>query len=76
MGATIMDGCVMSRGSMLAAGSLLTPGKTIPSGEIWGGRPARYMRDLTEKEKDFLPVSAKKYAELASVHTKNLVKTA
>jgi gamma-carbonic anhydrase len=34
---------------MLAAGGMLTPGKTILSGQVWGGRPARYMRDLDDK---------------------------
>ncbi len=53
---------------MIAAGSLVTPGKEVPSGQLWGGRPAKFMRDLTQKEKDFLPVSAAKYAELASTH--------
>ena len=75
MGATVMDGSVVSEGAMLAAGSLLTPGKRVPSGELWGGRPARYMRDLTEKEKNFLPVSAQKYAELALQHMTTIVKT-
>ena len=59
---------------MVAAGSLVTPGKVIPTGELWGGRPAKYMRDLTEKEKLFLPVSASKYAELAKEHLEHLGK--
>ena len=74
MNAVVMDGAKVSTGAMLAAGSLLTPGKVVPSGELWGGRPAKYMRDLTKKEREFLPVSAEKYAELARVHMENLVK--
>lgn len=50
MGSTVMDGCVIERGAMLGAGSLLVPGKTIKSGQLWLGRPARYVRDLTPEE--------------------------
>lgn len=46
LGCIVMDGCVLEQGSMLAAGGMLTPGKTIPSGQMWAGRPAKYMRDL------------------------------
>jgi len=72
MGTTVMDGALVKKGAMIAAGSLVTPGKVVPTGQLWGGRPAKYMRDLTQKETDFLPVSAAKYAELAKVHIKQL----
>ena len=45
---TTMNGCVIESDWMLAAGALLPPGKRIPSGELWGGRPAAKMRDLPE----------------------------
>ena len=48
LGAVVMDGCVLEHNSMLAAGAMLTPGKTIPSGELWSGRPARLMRPLDD----------------------------
>jgi gamma-carbonic anhydrase len=46
LGAIVMDGCVLEHASMLAAGGMLTSGKTIPTGELWGGSPARLMRQL------------------------------
>lgn len=49
-GAVVMDGCVIESDAMLAAGAMLTPGKRIPSGQLWAGRPARYMRDLSPEE--------------------------
>lgn len=49
-GAIVMDGCVIESDGMLAAGAMLTPGKRLPSGQLWSGRPARYMRDLTAEE--------------------------
>lgn len=48
LGAIVMDGCHIAGGGMLAAGALLTPGKAIGPRELWGGRPARYMRDLDD----------------------------
>jgi carbonic anhydrase/acetyltransferase-like protein (isoleucine patch superfamily) len=50
MGAVVMDGCVVERGGMLGAGSLLTPGKVVKSGELWFGRPARFLRELSPEE--------------------------
>ncbi len=65
MGAIILDEAVVETGAMLAAGAMLTPGKRVPSGELWAGRPATFMRRLTEKDTDFFPVSADNYVKLA-----------
>lgn len=48
LGSVVMDGCVIESDGMLAAGALLTPGKRIASRQLWSGRPASYMRDLTD----------------------------
>ena len=48
LGTIVMDGSAIESDAMLAAGAMLTPGKRIPSRQLWGGRPAAYMRDLTE----------------------------
>lgn len=50
LGATVMNGAVIESDGMLAAGGLLTPGKRIGSGQLWAGRPAKYLRDLTPEE--------------------------
>ncbi|HEU4624305.1 MAG TPA: gamma carbonic anhydrase family protein [Steroidobacteraceae bacterium] len=65
MDATVMDGCVLERGAMLGAGSLLPPGKIIESGELWVGRPARYVRRLTAAEIDANRASVAHYVQLA-----------
>lgn len=65
MGAIILDQAVMEENSMLAAGAVLTPKKVVPSGQLWAGSPARYMRDLTQEELDFLKISADNYVKLA-----------
>ncbi len=65
MGAIILDGAIVKTGAMVAAGAVVTPNKVIPTGQIWGGNPARYMRDLSQEETDFLKISALNYVKLA-----------
>lgn len=65
MGTTILDGAVVESGAMLAAGAVLTPGKRLPTGELWAGNPAKKLRDLTDHDTAFFPVSAENYVELA-----------
>ena len=48
LGAIVMDGCTIESDAMLAAGAMLTEGKAIPSRQLWAGRPAKYMRDLSD----------------------------
>lgn len=66
MGSIVMDLAIVEEFSMLAAGAVLTPKKIIKSGELWAGNPARYLRDLTQEEKDYIKISADNYALLAS----------
>ncbi len=66
MGAIILDEAVIEECSMVAAGALVPPGKIVKSGQLWGGSPAQYMRDMTPQELDFLKVSADNYARLAA----------
>ena len=65
MGSVIMDLARVESYSMLAAGAVLTPGKIVKSGQIWAGNPAKYLRDLTQEEKDYIAISAENYIELA-----------
>lgn len=65
MRATVMDGAVVESGAWVAAGALVTPGKRILAGQIWAGNPAKYFRDLTKEEQDFIAVSAQNYVEHA-----------
>jgi carbonic anhydrase/acetyltransferase-like protein (isoleucine patch superfamily) len=65
MGAIVMDLSVVEKYSMLAAGAVLAPGKIVKSGQIWAGNPAKYFRDLTDSEKEYIKISAENYHELA-----------
>lgn len=35
---------------MIAAGTILLPGVEVPNGQLWGGNPGVYMRDLTAED--------------------------
>ena len=72
MGATVLDGAVVEEGAMLAAGALLTPNKRIPRRELWGGRPARKMRDISDEDRAELDRIAVHYAELAQKYRAGL----
>ena len=68
MGSVMMDGSVIEGGAMLAAGALLSPGKTIPSGQLWAGRPAKFLRDLTAEQQHAMKLQVAGYVATASEH--------
>jgi carbonic anhydrase/acetyltransferase-like protein (isoleucine patch superfamily) len=68
LGAIVMDGCEIESEAMLAAGALLTPGRRIPSGQLWAGRPAKYVRDLSQAELAAQREGVAHYVELARAH--------
>ena len=68
MGACVMDGAVVEAEAMVAAGALVTPGKRVPARQLWGGSPARFMRDLRPEELAELGESARHYADLAQAY--------
>ncbi|WP_027849286.1 gamma carbonic anhydrase family protein [Marinospirillum minutulum] len=68
MGALVMDGVTVEDEVIIAAGALVAPGKTLCSGYVYAGNPARKMRELTEKERAFFSYSAANYVALQAKH--------
>lgn len=68
LGSIVMDGCEIGSNAMLAAGAMLTPGKCIPAGQLWAGRPAKYVRDLTSEELAAQRAGVAHYVVLAKAH--------
>ncbi|KAD2805889.1 hypothetical protein E3N88_39266 [Mikania micrantha] len=68
MKATLLDGVVVEKHAMVAAGALVRQDTRIPSGEVWAGNPAKFLRKLTDKEIAFIAESAANYKSLAQVH--------
>ena len=64
MGSTILDGAIVRKNGFVGAGALIPPGKTVESGELWLGNPARCVRRLGEKEIEQLYYSAQHYVRL------------
>jgi gamma-carbonic anhydrase len=69
IGARVLDGAIIRSDSMLAAGAVLTPGKTLASGELWAGNPAKLLRKLTPDEIEGIRISAARYVALAHHRT-------
>lgn len=67
-GAQVLDKAVVKTHAALAPGAVLTPGKTIPSGQLWAGVPAKFVRELTAEEIANIKREAVSSFELATVH--------
>jgi gamma-carbonic anhydrase len=72
LGAIVMDGCEIESDAMLAAGAMLTPGRKIPSGQLWAGRPAKFVRALGAEELEGMRLGVAHYVELAKLHREAL----
>jgi carbonic anhydrase/acetyltransferase-like protein (isoleucine patch superfamily) len=68
MGARLLDKVVVQDDVFIAAGSLVTPGKVLESGWLWGGQPARPMRELKPREIENLKYSAEHYVRVKNRH--------
>lgn len=65
MSSTIMDNAIIEEWGFVGAGSLVTPGKVIRKKELWAGRPAKFVRYITDDEIEFMKGNVKNYVELA-----------
>ena len=64
MGSIIMDGAVVEDEVVIGANSLVPPGKTLASGFLYKGSPAKQARELSAKERDYFRYSAANYVKL------------
>lgn len=67
MGSIIMDDCVVGSNSIIAAGAVLTKGTIVPPGTIYGGMPAKKLKDISPElsEGEILRI-ANSYVKYAS----------
>lgn len=72
MGATLLNGARVESDAMLGAGSLLTGGKTVVAGELWAGRPAKFVRKLSADQIVEMRQGAVRYAENAERYLRDL----
>jgi carbonic anhydrase/acetyltransferase-like protein (isoleucine patch superfamily) len=72
MGAIIMDDAIIEDYVMLGAGALVPSGKTLESGHLYVGSPAKLVRPLKDSEREFLVYSSQHYVELKNKYLENL----
>lgn len=65
MGAIVMDYAVVETGAWVAAGALVPPGKRVRSGQLWMGRPAKHVRDVSNSEREQITRIARNYVQRA-----------
>lgn len=63
MGTMILDGAEVGEHAYIGAGSLIPPGKKIPPHTLAFGRPAKVVRDLTEKDYEEMERIRSSYVE-------------
>ncbi|GAB3370394.1 gamma carbonic anhydrase family protein [Spongiibacter taiwanensis] len=68
MGTIVMDGAVIEDKVVVGANSLVPPGKTLASGWLYVGSPAKAQRELTQGELGYFKYSAANYARLKDRH--------
>ncbi len=66
--ATILDKVVIEPDVIVAAGSLVPPGKTLESGYMYMGSPAKKVRKLTEEELASIPKYAANYVKYSRAY--------
>jgi carbonic anhydrase/acetyltransferase-like protein (isoleucine patch superfamily) len=64
MNAVVMDDSVVESGAMVAAGALVSPAKIVRAGEVWAGRPAKFWRPMTDKDRAYFLSGVDHYCEL------------
>lgn len=61
MGAIIMDDAVVGNDSVIAAGAIVLPGTRIEPGSIYGGIPAKRLKDIGPEMKEVITRTARNY---------------
>ncbi len=69
LGAIVMNKAHIGSDAMLAAGGMLTEGKIMEPRTLWGGRPARFMRELDDLAIAGMRVGVAHYVENGRHHS-------
>ena len=59
---------------MLASGSHLAEGKTVPTGQVFAGAPAKYLRDTTTEEKHMISEYMQEQQQLSQIYAEETEK--
>lgn len=61
MGAIVMDDAQIGEGSVIAAGAVVLPGTIVEPGSIYGGMPAKRLKDIGPEMKEVIARTARNY---------------
>lgn len=75
MGSSLARGSRVEAFGVLSAGAALAEGETVPSGQIWVGSPAHYLRDLTQEEKHLMGEHKLELQQLSQIYCEETEKT-
>lgn len=75
MGASVGRGARIEAFGVLAAGAALPEGTTVPSGQIWAGAPAQYLRDISQEEKHLMSEHKMEMQQLSQIYSEETEKT-
>lgn len=65
MGAIIMDGAFIETGAIIAAGAIVTQNTRVPSGTIYAGNPAKFLKNVSEAAGEVFMRTANNYVMYA-----------
>ena len=72
-GAIIMEGALVEQYARVEEGAVVHPGRRIPEGQLWGGNPAVFVRDLSKTEKAEAEGHAEEVAAAAGAHAEEFL---
>ena len=68
MGSILLDNARIGKGTIVGAGTLVPMNKTVPSGVLVLGNPFRVVRELTDKDRQWIEFSWRTYVDKAQKH--------
>lgn len=71
MGSVLLDNCRIGAGTIVGAGTVIPMNKKIPPGVLVLGNPFRVVRELAEKDRQFIEFSWRSYVAKLKLHRTN-----
>lgn len=75
MGSSVGRGARVEPFAVVSAGAVISEGTTVPSGQIWAGAPAQYLRDVTQEEKHLMAEHKLEVQQLSQIYCEETEKS-
>ena len=75
MGSTLGEGSILHSYAVIAAGAVVEPASEVPSGQVWAGSPAKFLRNITPDEREAIREHHTEMRNLAAIHSEETEKT-